>query len=349
MGCWQSREKEKNIEVSDQAQEKEKVESDIKQSLQDQSVIIKDSYCQQPSISFFDDNHSDSILNGSDEKILEIKQLICKNKAKPQIQKKNIHRNYSPKRDQKQNESEFRLVSSQKLIEANKISKNKWYHEKYHLINRKRMNNKINSNTFEQQQQYLLNKYESNQQSLQNTQEQHQQNIQIIQEQQNQNLQNTNEQYQQITYEQQLENLQITYEQQKENLQIDLVTTKMSVEPFNEEDQVYQNGSECSENDLSRPQEIDYICYSCQTKISQNIYQIECLHHYHYNCLLELIIQQIDDKKLQIHCRCNQLIRTKLLAIILQQQNKMNNYDQNQDFMEIYFQNQYDFLTQNLY
>ncbi|CAD8055252.1 unnamed protein product [Paramecium primaurelia] len=336
--CCKSREKEKKKDASNEVQEKQKIESDIKQSFQDQSDIMKNSYCLQPSISYFDDNHSDSILNRSDEEILEIKQIICKNKAKPQIQKKNIQRNYSPKRDQKQNESEIRLFSSQKLIEANKISKNKWYHEKYHLINRKRMNNRINSNTFEQQQQNLLNTYESNQQILQNTYEYHQQNIQLIQEQQHQYVQNTNEQ-----------NQQITYEQQKDNLQIDLVTTYMSVEPFNEEDKVYQSGSECSEYDLSRPQEIDYICYSCQTKISQNIYQIECLHHYHYNCLLELIIQQIDGKKLQVHCRCNQLIRTKLLAIILQQQNKMNDQDQNQDIMERYFQNQYDFLTQNLY
>ncbi|CAK71651.1 unnamed protein product (macronuclear) [Paramecium tetraurelia] len=289
MGCFESRNKSK--EVSNQNTEQPQTHEDVKIDIQNKQDLenntpkdIQKQIVIEPSISIDDDNSSNQPMKHFDE---QIRNAFLKKQAKPKIQKKNIHRDLSPKRNQEQKLTDLKRYSSQKCIEGYQISKNKLLHQKYRQINRNRMQNRINKH---------------------------------IQEQQQTNLQNN----------------QIQINQQ------------MIIEPLEEQEVAGQYSRKNSESQCSLL-EIDIICYICQTKIQTNIFQPDCLHHYHQNCLYELITQQISKKQLQINCICNKVIPTKFIAFVLKQKVESDHQNSAQDYLETYFKNQYDFLTQNLF
>ncbi|CAD8159602.1 unnamed protein product [Paramecium octaurelia] len=286
MGCLQSRDKSKELSNQNteqpQLSDGEAIDPKIKKDFESQSLEdMQKKVVIEPSISIDEDNSSNSPMSHFDE---QIKKNFFKNQAKPKILKKNIHRDFSPKRTQEQKQNDLKRSSSQKCIEGNYIPKNKLYYQKYREINRNRMKDRINKH---------------------------------IQEQQQNNLENNQTQ----------------------------ISQQMIIEPFQEQEVVAQYSRKNSESQCSLS-EIDIICYSCQTKIQTNIFQPECLHNYHQNCLSELITQQIKGDKLQIYCLCNKVIPTKFIAFVLKQSDNQN---QGQDYLDTYFNKQHDFLTQNLF
>ncbi|CAK66218.1 unnamed protein product (macronuclear) [Paramecium tetraurelia] len=76
--------------------------------------------------------------------------------------------------------------------------------------------------------------------------------------------------------------------------------------------------------------QVPYRCYNCESVILKDYIQLECLHHLHQECFLELIKNQIKNNGSSLKCQCNKQIRMKLVREYISDKDLIKNYFTNQ-------------------